>query len=149
MSSNFAANVELAYTSIEEAFPKVEPEIEPLGSRVLFQIKRAIKRTKSGIWLADETVETEDANTQVAKVIAMGPLAFHSRNTGEPWPEGAWVKVGDYARVPKFGGDSWTVRLTELIGGKPVHSEIKFRMFNDLEILGKVTGDPLKVNAYA
>lgn len=140
--SNFAPNVELAYASIDEAFPKVEAEVAPLGSKVLFQIKRAVKRTKGGIWLADETVDTENQNTQVAKVIAIGPLAFKSRNTGEPWPEGAWVKVGDFARVPKYGGDAWSVRLQDT-------SEVQFRMFNDLEILGLVTGDPLKVNAYA
>lgn len=140
--SNFAPNVELAYESIDEAFPKVEAEVAPLGSKVLFQIKRAVKRTKGGIWLADETVDTENQNTQVAKVIAIGPLAFKSRNTGEPWPEGAWVKVGDFARVPKYGGDAWSVRLQD-------KSEVQFRMFNDLEILGLVTGDPLKVNAYA
>jgi co-chaperonin GroES (HSP10) len=140
--SNFAPNVELAYESIDDAFPKVEAEVSPLGSKVLFQIKRAVKRTKGGIWLADETVDTENQNTQVAKVIAIGPLAFKSRNTGEPWPEGAWVKVGDFARVPKYGGDAWSVRLQD-------KSEVQFRMFNDLEILGLVTGDPLKVNAYA
>ena len=140
--SNFAPNVELAYASLEEAFPQVEAEVTPLGSRILFQIKRAVKRTKGGIWLADETVDTENQNTQVAKVIAVGPLAFKSRSTGEPWPEGAWVKVGDFARVPKYGGDAWSVRLQD-------KSEVQFRMFNDLEILGLVTGDPLKVNAFA
>jgi co-chaperonin GroES (HSP10) len=147
--SNFAPNIDLDYSNIDDAFPFVDPQIIPLGSKVLFQIKRAVKRTKAGIWLADETVDTENANTQVAKVIAVGPLAFHSRNTGQPWPEGAWVKIGDFARVPKYGGDQWTMKLTETVDGKKITSEIAFRLFNDLEILGKVVGDPLKVNAYA
>jgi hypothetical protein len=58
----------------------------------------------------------------------------------EQWPEGAWCAVGDFVRSPKYGGDRWTVTHDE--------EEIEFVMFNDLDILGKVTGDPTKIRAF-
>ena len=81
----------------------------------------------------------------VAKVIDIGPLAFKKRDTMEPWPEGSWCEVGDYLRVPKWGGDRWEV---------PVPGEAKeedpalFMVLNDHEIIAKLTGDPLAMKAF-
>lgn len=133
--------VEFEYEGEEDAFPKVDPGVKPFGSRVLLQIRRAKTKTKGGIILAGETRDTEMWNTQVAKVIAMGPLAFHNRNTMEPWPEGAWVNLGDYVRAPKYGGDRWSVHIAD-------GEEILFVIFNDLDLLGKITGDPLAMKAF-
>lgn len=133
--------VQFAYEGEDDAFPGVDPGVRPFGSRVLVQIRRPKTKTKGGIVLLDESRDTEMWNTQVAKVRAMGPLAFHNRNTMEPWPEGAWVDVGDYVRAPKYGGDRWSVRLGE-------GDEIIFAMFNDLDLLGKITGDPLAMKAF-
>lgn len=133
--------VEFEYEGEEDAFPKVDPGVRPFGSRVLLQIRRAKTKTKGGIILAGETRDTEMWNTQVAKVIAMGPLAFHNRNTMEPWPEGAWVNLGDYVRAPKYGGDRWSVHIAD-------GEEILFVIFNDLDLLGKITGDPLAMKAF-
>jgi co-chaperonin GroES (HSP10) len=133
--------VEFQYEGEADAFPVVDPGIQPFGSRVLIQIRRAKSKTKGGIILAGETRDTEMWNTQVAKVIAMGPLAFHNRNTMEPWPEGNWVNIGDYVRAPKYGGDRWSVRIED-------GEEILFCLFNDLDLLGKITGDPLAMKAF-
>ncbi len=133
--------VEFEYEGEEDAFPKVDPGVKPFGSRVLLQIRRAKTKTKGGIILAGETRDTEMWNTQVAKVIAMGPLAFHNRNTMEPWPEGAGVNLGDYVRAPKYGGDRWSVHIAD-------GEEILFVIFNDLDLLGKITGDPLAMKAF-
>lgn len=133
--------VEFEYEGEEDAFPKVDPGVKPFGSRVLLQIRRAKTKTKGGIILAGETRDTEMWNTQVAKVIAMGPLAFHNRNTMEPWPEGSWVKVGSYVRAPKYGGDRWSVRVED-------GEEILFVLFNDLDLLGEITGDPLAMKSF-
>lgn len=132
--------VEFQYDGENDAFPDIDPGVQPFGSRVLLQIRKAKSKTKGGIILAGETRDTETWNTQVAKVRAMGPLAFHNRNTMEPWPEGAWVSVGDYVRAPKYGGDRWSVRDGE--------EEILFVIFNDLDLLGKITGDPLAMKAF-
>lgn len=132
--------VEFAYEGEEDAFPQIDPGVQPFGSRVLLQIRRAKSKTKGGIILAGETRDTETWNTQVAKVIAMGPLAFHNRNTMEPWPEGGWAKIGDYVRAPKYGGDRWSVQHDG--------DEVLFVLFNDLDLLGRITGDPLAMKAF-
>jgi hypothetical protein len=80
----------------------------------------------------------------VAKVIAIGPLAFKKRDSLEPWPEGNWIEVGDYVRMPKWGGDRWEVPY----GHPDEGSTALFSVFNDHEVIAKVTGDPLKVKAF-
>jgi co-chaperonin GroES (HSP10) len=132
--------VSFEYSGIDEAFPSVEPGVEPFGSRVVVQIRLSKSKTAGGIILPEDTQETERWNTQVAKVVAVGSLAFHNRNTMEPWPEGSWCKVGDFVRAPKYGGDKWSVA----VDGK----EVLFVMYNDLDLLGRITGDPLSMKAY-
>ena len=134
--------VEYAYESIDEAFPPIDPGVEPFGSRVVVQIRAPKKKTKGGIILTDDTKDTEMWNTQVAKVIAIGELAFKNRNTQEPWPEGSWCQPGDFVRVPKYGGDKWSIRHGD------DDTEILFVIFNDLDLIGKVTGDPLAMKAF-
>jgi hypothetical protein len=75
-------------------------------------------------------------------VISVGELAFKNRTTMEPWPEGNWCKPGDFVRVPKYGGDRWTVKTAD--GA----DEALLVIFNDLDLIGKVTGDPLGIKAF-
>jgi len=124
-------------------FPQVDPMHRPLGNKVLVQLKRTKRKTKSGIQLVSETKETEKWNTQVGKVIALGPIAYHNRSTGEPWPEGMWVAEGDFVRCPRWGGDRWEIPME----GEPEDPAL-FVVFNDHEIFAEVTGDPLKVKAF-
>jgi co-chaperonin GroES (HSP10) len=132
--------VKFGYSGVDEAFPVVDPGVQPFGSRVIVQIRSAKTKTANGIILPEDTQETERWNTQVAKVVAVGSLAFHNRNTMQPWPEGSWCEVGDFVRVPKYGGDKWSAE----VDGK----EVLFVMFNDLDLLGRITGDPLSMKAY-
>lgn len=127
--------------ALNEAFPPIEPGITPFGSRVLVQIRTPKSRTASGIILDSGSRDTEKWNTQVGKVISVGPLAFKNRNTQEPWPEGAWAKPGEYVRVAKYGGDRWNVRL-------PNGDDALFVIFNDLDLIGRVEGDPLAIRAF-
>lgn len=127
--------------ALAEAFPEVDPGVQPFGSRVLVQIRTPRKMTRGGIILSSETQDTEKWNTQVAKVVSVGPLAFKNRNTQESWPEGAWCVEGDYVRVPKYGGDRWEVPINK-------NDVAMFVIFNDLDVIGKVTGDPLTVKAF-
>lgn len=127
---------------LEEAFPHVDPGVEPYGSRVLVQIRRSKSKTAGGIILTDEAKDTEKWNTQTAKVISLGPLAFKNREKGIEWVEGQWCKPGDFVRVMKYGGDRWEVPL-----GKSEEPAL-FVLFNDLDILGRVTGNPLAVKAF-
>ncbi len=127
--------------ALEEAFPAVEAGIQPFGSRVLVQIRNPKQRTASGIIIDSGSKDTEKWNTQVAKVVSLGPLAFKNRTTMEPWPEGDWCKTGEFVRVPKYGGDRWEVAYGN-------HETALFVIFNDLDIIGRVTGDPLAIRAF-
>lgn len=131
--------------ALQEAFPAVDPGAVPVGGRILVQWRQTRKTvTSSGIVLVEETKETEKWNNQVAKVISLGPLAFKKRDTLEPWPEGNWVNVGDYVRMPKWGGDRWEVPYGDVKLGETA----LFSIFNDHEVISKVTSDPLKVKAF-
>lgn len=137
-----ANKVSFDYDTIDEAFPPADPGIAPLGSRILLQIRSPKKKTRGGIILTDDVRETEHYNTQIAKVIATGSLAFKNRNTQELWPEGAWAHPGDFVRVPKYGGDRFSVRTAD------GEDEAIFVIFNDLDLIAKVTGDPTAIKAF-
>ena len=127
------------------AFPEVDPQAKPLGARILVQLKRTKKTTASGIILHQETKETEKWQNMVAKVLIIGPLAFKNRDTMQPWPEGSWCEVGDYVRVPKWGGDRWEVPVPN---ESPNEEQALFMILNDHEVIATVTGDPLTMKAY-
>lgn len=133
--------VEFKYADLDDAFPPCDPQVQPLGSRVMVQVRTAKKKTAAGIILIETVQETEQYNTQVAKVIGVGPLAFRSRRDMQPWPEGAWAEIGDFVRIPRYGGDRWHMPL-------PNGEEALFVIFNDLDIVAKVTGDPLAIKAF-
>jgi len=134
--------IEFSYADLEEAFPPCDPGVEPYGSRILVQVRTPKKVTKGGIHLVQDVRETEAWTTQVGKVIAVGPLAFKNRTTMEPWPEGAWCGVGEFVRIPRYGGDRWSVKV---LGSEDPAMIV---IFNDLDILGRVSGDPLAVKAF-
>lgn len=140
--SPYSTGVDVSGHTMEDLFPKVDPEFRPFGSRVLIQLRRTIAVTKSGIILSSGTKETEAWNVQVGRVIALGPLAFKRRDTAEDWPEGMWAKEGDFVKVPRWGGDRWS--LAQKDGGEPV----AIVLCNDSDLIGAYTGDPLAIKAY-
>ena len=129
-----------AEQTLGDAFPDIDPGVQPCGSLVLVQIRTPKKRHGS-IILVDETKDSEKWNTQVAKVISLGPLAFCNRSTRELWPEGRWAEPGDYVRVPKHGGDRWATPMSN-------GDECLFVIYKDTEVIGLVTGDPLAMKAF-
>ena len=138
---DFANNVTFSYEGLDEAFPACDPGVMPFGSRILVQLKTVKSKTAGGIILTDDVRQTEKYNTQVAKVVGVGSLAFKNRNTMTTWPEGSWAEVGEFVRVPKYGGDRWSVPTG-------AGDEATFVIFNDLDLVGKVTGDPLAIKAF-
>ena len=122
--------------AMAEAFPAVDCGVQPFGSRVLVQIRTPKALSDGGIHIPPEARDTEKWNTQIAKVISLGPLAFKNRDTMRPWPEGAWCVVGEFVRVNKYGGDRWEIPVADADGAL-------FVIFNDLDILGRFTGNPL------
>jgi co-chaperonin GroES (HSP10) len=129
---------------IAAAFPQLDPGAAPLGARILIQLRKAkTKTTESGIILVEETKETEKYNNMVGKVIEIGPLAFKKRDTMEPWPEGSWCEVGDFVRVPKWGGDRW-----DMPDPNTEKEVISFCLINDHEVFAKITCNPLLMKAF-
>jgi len=101
-----------------ECFPDIDPGIDVAGDRVLVQLRREKMTSKGGIILVDETKATLRFNETVAKVKQVGPLAYKSPDTLEPWPEGPWCKEGELVRTIKYGGDRFVVNPDD--GGAPV-----------------------------
>jgi co-chaperonin GroES (HSP10) len=129
--------------AMAEAFPAVDAGIQPFGSRVLIQIRTPKKKSSGGIIIdIHGSNETEKWNTQIGKVVALGPLAFKNRDSMTTWPEGEWCKAGEYVRVAKYGGDRWEVKIPG------TNDSAMFVIFNDLDIIGQVTGDPLAIRAF-
>ena len=127
------------------AFPDVSAGQAPLGGRVIVQLRR-IKKNAGKIILVEETKENEKWNNMIGRVVAIGPLAYRNRETMATWPEGCWAQVGDFVRVPRWGGDRWD---------RPVFNEengdlnpVLFMTINDHEVISKITDDPLSFKVY-
>lgn len=127
---------------ITEMFPEIDIGFRPFGHRVVVQIRRVVNKTSSGIILSTGAKEEEAYNGQVAKLIAVGTLAFKKRTTAEEWPEGVWARVGDFVKVPRWGGDRWTVDLKD--GLEPV----MLAVLSDADLIGAYTGDVRKVRSH-
>jgi co-chaperonin GroES (HSP10) len=125
------------------AFPNVNPGQRPFGGRVIVQLRR-IKKKAGMIIIVDETKENEKWNNMIGKIVAIGPLAFRNRDTMQPWAEGSWAEIGDFVRVPRWGGDRWERIVPNEDGEDPV----LFMTINDHELIAAVTDDPLSFKAY-
>ena len=135
------SNISYTEAELAQAFPDVDSGFQPFGSRVVIQIRSPRNTSKGGIILTSDSKDTELWNTQIGKVRALGPLAFHNRDTQKLWPEGEWCKVGDYVRIPKFNQDKWIVELED-------KTQVLFMLVNDIDLLAKKIGNPLDVKAY-
>jgi len=134
---SFASADELSW-----AFPDVKPGQSPFGGRIIVQLRRIKQKTAGKIILVEETKENEKWNNMIGKVVAIGPLAFKNRETMASWPEGSWAEIGDYVRVPRWGGDRWE---------RPVPDDedpVLFMTINDHELIAKVTDNPLSFKSF-
>ena len=130
--------VELAW-----AFPEVNPGQRPYGGRVIVQLRR-VKKKSGMIIIVDETKENEKWNNMIGRIVAIGPLAFKNRDTMQPWVEGSWAEIGDFVRVPRWGGDRWE----RPVPGEDGEDPVLFMTINDHELISAVTDDPLSFKAY-
>ena len=96
--------------------PTPEKVPAPVGYRVLIRPRGVIEKTKGGIYLTDNSKETQSYMNSVGQVIAMGPECYSDRKN--PWCNvGDWVVFGRYA------------------GAKVSVQKVKMVIINDDEIL--------------
>lgn len=102
---------------------KNESGLEPRGHAILVQmVGMAAARPKSpSILIPDNVLEKTDMVDQQARVVAIGPSAWHD----EPSPRAA---VGELVLVTKFAG-----HMTKGLDGK------RYRLVNDKDIFCAVT----------
>lgn len=125
----------ISASELSTAFPEVIPGVKPLGARVLVQLRTVREKTQGGIVLVEDSKEFNKANTQLGKIVALGPIAFRNRDSGELWREGVWARPGDFVRIPKWGGD----RFERKIPG--TEDTAIFCIFSDHELIAQVDPD--------
>lgn len=99
---------------------------KPTGWRLVVLPFRPPKKTKSGIYLAEQAVEKQQVATVCGYVVDVGPLAY--RDT-EKFPDGAWCKKGDWIVFARYAGARINIEGGEI------------RILNDDEVLARVA-DP-------
>lgn len=122
----------ISASELSTAFPDVKPGLKPLGARVLVQLRTVREKTHAGIVLVEDSKAFNKANTQLGKIISLGPIAFRNRESGELWREGVWARAGDLVRIPKWGGD----RFERKIPG--TEDTAIFCIFSDHELIAQV-----------
>lgn len=119
-------------SDLDTAFPEIDPGVTPLGARILVQLRTVREKTAGGLIIVEDTRQFNKANTQLAKIIRLGPLSYRNRETGELWKEGVWARPGDFVRIPRYGGD----RFERKIPG--TNDTAIFAIFSDHELVAKV-----------
>ena len=112
---------------IARHFPDVDSGAHPTGNQVMIQLRTVPKKVGS-IVLIEETKSFNQGNTQVARVVKLGQIAFHDRTSGEEWKEGAWATVGDIVLAPRYGGFRFEVPVPG------TDDEAIFAIINDYDI---------------
>lgn len=119
---------------IEKHFPNVDPGARPTGNQVMIQLRTVPKKVGS-IVLVEETKEFNKGNTQVARVVKLGNIAYRDRTTGDEWKEGSWAKVGDIVLAPRYGGFRFEVPIPG------TDEEAIFAIINDYDIKMVIEGN--------
>ncbi len=99
-------------------------EIEVFNNNIMVAIYIRPSKTKSGIFLTDDTTEQDKYQGKVGLIVKMGNSAFEDE-TGR-WFKGVQVKVGDW--VVFRPSDGWSIAYN----GQPC------RIMDDVVIRGRV-----------
>jgi len=120
---------------VQKHFPDVDPGARPTGNQVMIQLRTVPKQSRGGIVLVEETKDFNKGNTQVARLVKCGQIAFKDRSTGETWKEGAWSEVGDIVLAPRYGGFRFEVPVPG------TEDEAIFAIINDFDIKMVIEGN--------
>ena len=93
---------------------------EPVGYRILIKMWKMSERTKGGIALSEQTLETSEITSVVGYVVKMGDMCYKDENKFlTPWcKEGQFVVIGRYAgaRFKTKFGEHRIINDDEIIG---------------------------------
>lgn len=120
---------------VNKHFPAVYSGARPTGNQVLIQLRTVPKQSRGGIVLVEETKDFNKGNTQVARLVRCGQIAFKDRGTGETWKEGAWAVEGDIVLAPRYGGYRFDVPVPG------TEDEAVFAVINDFDIKMVIEGN--------
>lgn len=120
---------------LEKNFPVIDCPVNPCGAKILVQLRTVQEKTQGGIIIAESTKDFNNENTQLARVVKLGQIAYCNRDSGEPWREGVWAGIGDVVIVPAWGGFRFKLPIPGT-NGKAV-----FCLFNDINVESVVEGD--------
>ena len=98
----------------------------PTGWRIVLFPLKLNNKTKSGLYLTDETVSESQMTTNICKVLKVGPDAYKDK---DKFPTGPWCKTDDWVLITRYAGSRIRIDGGEL------------RIINDDEILA-VIDDP-------
>ena len=88
--------------------PTPEKVPQPVGYRVLIRPRGVIEKTKGGIYLTDNSKETQSYMNSVGQVIAMGPECYSDRKN-------PWCKVGDWVVFGRYAGAKVSVQKVKMV----------------------------------
>ena len=110
----------------EKKKDELEKIPQPSGWRmVLFPLKLK-EKTKSGLYLTDDTIAETQVTTKICKVLKMGPECYRDK---DKFRSGPWCKENDWVLITRYAGSRIRIEGGEL------------RIINDDEILA-VVDDP-------
>lgn len=98
--------------------------VEIFNNQLLVAVYIRPKKTKSGIILADETVEPDQFQSKVGLVVKMGPDAFHDPD--EKWFKG--YRVGMHDWIVSRPSDGWSITVNNVL----------CRVVDDVNVRGRV-----------
>ena len=132
-------NKNISNEKLDELFPEFDCPIQPIDERITVQVQSARTKTNSGLFLAQDTQDAEKWHQQTAKVVALGERAFtHKNGLRLPDPKEVYG-IGDFVRVPLYGGDKVEVRTGV------DQDTVLFVTYKWYEIIAQITGDPLSI----
>ena len=108
-------------------------DIHPLGGLVLVRVPDVQEKTKSGLYLASETIDREKLTSEIGTIVEIGPLAwedFESRAGAGDGPKRWGAEEGMQVLFARQGGK--TIKHPDL--------DDNLRLLNDTDILAAIVG---------
>jgi len=95
----------------------------PTGYRILVLMHAGAKKTKGGIYLSDNTLETIQMTSVCGYVLKMGDLCYKDK---KKFPNGPWCKPNQWVMFGRYAGARFKIEGGEI------------RILNDDEIISTI-----------